>query len=346
MINGGNENYAKVIDSQKQGKYWEITSGNRYYDTSVAFLALYGSNSNEFESARQNLLNTRTKDKCWNNNNIKDTAFILYSGWPKSFAVSNPGNGSSTSCSANGYFCSSSADCLSGAGTIFNSLDCPGIQTCCSIKPEKASCSSQSGVICSTNQECDGNAVPSLESGTCCIGTCKAPETQDLTCETLSGRTCRSSCDSNTEIISADGTCSQGLSCCEVATLPEPSPGKSNLWIWIILLVVLIILVVLGILYKDKIRMWWFKYRGKAKTTPVNRPGSPPGMMQRPVSRPIMPVFSRPATATPPRQMPPPPTRPSPTKPANTSTSPGKKPGSDKDKEMEETLRKLREMSK
>ena len=97
------------------------------------------------------------------------------------------------------------------------------------------------------------------------------------------------------------------------------------MWI-IILLAFLILLVILAIIYRNKLRLWWFRFRGKASVRPTGP--SPPPSIQRPMMR-AVPRFGavtpRPIRTAPPRPV---------TRPA---------PG---DKEFEETMRKLREMSK
>ncbi|MBS3091713.1 hypothetical protein J4217_04695 [Candidatus Pacearchaeota archaeon] len=336
-IVGGDDQYSKVLQSQKQGKYWEITPGNRYWDISLAMLALYGSGANEIDNAKTYLLSIRTKDKCWNNNNIRDTAFILYSGWPKTVS-SGGGVIAKSSCSSMRGFCGGSFDCTNSGGTVLYSYECSGINTCCSINPIVQSCEAKSGNLCSSNQECNGDSVPSSSDGTCCLGTCTTIAQQENTCEQVSGRTCRTSCESG-EAETTDGTCSSGV-CCEISSI-TPTPSSSKTWLWILILLILIVLVVIAILFKDKIRFWWMSYRGKAKSSPVTRPSTMVGPRPfMPGTRPAMPGFrpmplTRSAPARPLQGQ-----RPQIGKPAQ------KKPMSDKDKEMEETLRKLREMSK
>ncbi|MDP6845952.1 MAG: hypothetical protein QF460_03285, partial [Candidatus Nanoarchaeia archaeon] len=77
MLTGGNDQYNELVQSQQQGQYWQAgTTYNRFYDTALAILALRGSSaSTELEAAKTYLLGTQTSNGCWNNNNIRDTAF-------------------------------------------------------------------------------------------------------------------------------------------------------------------------------------------------------------------------------------------------------------------------------
>jgi len=72
-----------LLLKQKAGLYWE-ESGNKYFDTALALWPLYYESSSEKENSKSWLLNIQQESGCWNNGNLKDTAFILYSIWPKS----------------------------------------------------------------------------------------------------------------------------------------------------------------------------------------------------------------------------------------------------------------------
>ena len=183
-------------------------------------------------------------------------------------------------------------------------------------------CSAKNGTTCSSNQQCTGQEVSSSDGACCLEGDCITQQEQNI-CEGV----CQSSCDSNQE--SGVGICSNNAqSCC----IEKTSSGIN--WFWIILLIILIILVVLAIIFRDKVRVWWFKFRGKAKTTPITKPGSGTGMpLQFNRPRPVGPFGPRPVQRV----------------PSSVGSQPrlfGKKPVNQKDKEMEETLKKLREMAK
>lgn len=341
-VAGGEDQYSNIVQSQKQGKYWEIVGSpyNRYYDTSVAMLALAGSSATELENAKNYLLSIQdSKTGCWASNNIRDTAFILYSAWPRFIAGSSgsggsgSGSGGALTCegSGKGYSCEKFSECLAAGASTDNSYDCPGTLFCCTQKVEAQTCNQQAGIICKANEVCSGSSSPSSD-GTCCIGTCNPAPAAGNACETLDRGTCRSICgDGESETSDSCGSSSEV--CCAVSDGETPSSSSGGSWTWIIILVVLIVLVGLAILFRDKLRTALFKFRGKGKSSPVIRPGSPPpGYPMRPMSpRPFGLANSAPVQR--PRLPPALPTR-APPRSGN------------KDKELEETMRKLREMSK
>jgi len=317
LMKGGSEQYSDLISLQKQGKYWEQISGNRWYDTSLAMLGLQGSGAAEMDNTKNYLLSIRNKNGCWGTS-IRDTSFLLYSGWPKSVVLTDD-VAEKPDCTSSGKYCTGSLECTQALGTVMYGYSCSGLSVCCSLNPLTQTCSSLSGVVCNSGEECSGDVAPSID-GSCCIGNCR--EVEDYTCEQYSNRFCKSYCSIDETEMNRE-TCQTGV-CCEVSETPTPSHS----WIWILLLGILIIIVIIAIMFRDKIRLAWYKFRGKAKVSPVTRPsgpGVPMGMrpMQRPMMRPMqrtMPIQRRPNVM--------------PSKPIS------------KDSEMEETLRKLREMSK
>jgi len=331
----GQDSFTKLVNSQKSSKYWEISGspGGRYYDTSLAMMALSGNPTTQLDNAKDYLLSIQSKDGCWNNGNIRDTAFLLYAGWPREATGSGDGSGISMTCASAGKTCAKAADCSDSGGSVLTDYSCSSFgEFCCSVAVQIKSCTAQEGKVCSSNQVCNGRSVSSLD-GACCIGDCGAKPVEE-TC-TIGDGVCRDNCDDNEEEIPA--TCStDGNVCCRAKTTDDG--GGGHLWLWIFLFIVLIILVALAIVYRDRLKLEFLKLRGKAQSSPVKRapPSSPPSfpMGQRPMPRPGM--FSRPGV---PVGRPMPPVRPNPSMPPRPSSAP-------RDKDMEETLRKLREMSK
>lgn len=75
----------ELLFKQKAGKYWS-ESGNRFYDTALALLPFQSENSLLQKINSKNwLLDVQEENGCWNNGNLRDTAFILYSVWPRVF---------------------------------------------------------------------------------------------------------------------------------------------------------------------------------------------------------------------------------------------------------------------
>ena len=212
-------------------------------------------------------------------------------------------------CEDENYYCMSGVDC---EGNILDSYDCPGFLKCCSIGEQIETCSEAQGEKCDYGDICAGGiritTVSDLSSGQfCCVGgNCEsAPDASE--CE-LVGGVCRSTCQSDeydsyeecddasdncclpdTGGCTTDSDCTTGRICNDQGRcVVEPSSGGSLLWIWILL--ALIILVVIGIIFREKIKML---FMGGKRQRPL-RPGLPPPsgspmMMRRPMPRRVLP---------------------------------------------------------
>ncbi|MEK6856318.1 MAG: hypothetical protein AABX66_04135 [Nanoarchaeota archaeon] len=334
ILGGSDElSYSKVLELRKQNQYWEMSASpyNRFYDTALGMLALgSGSTQDEISKTQTYLQNIQTKEGCWNNNNIRDTAILLYSGWKKTTSGGTGGTGTSTGsssgCKNAGYFCEKLSDCISSNGTSLAGYSCDGVSMCCSVQVPKPTCNSQNGIICPAQTECSGSIFVASDTQGCCLGTC-SPITNSNECE-QSGGLCASSCTSSETQTSSQ--CSSFSQFCCVPT----SSSSSSLW-WIIILVVLIILIVIAILIRHRIQMWWFSRKSGTSVKPVTRgPPMPPSSSyrpnfpQRPMNRQMPPqIQARPSQSLSSRPLP-----------------PKGKPGVSKD--YEDTLKKLKEMSK
>ena len=329
MISGGSDQFDKIIQAQKQNQYWEApsTKNNKFYDSSLAMLAIAGSADNSLDNAKNYFIAIQSQEGCWNNNNFKDTSFLLYSAWNRAGAAA-PGSDSSypsAVCEAIGSTrsCEFSYACAQAGGSVLSEFGCDGAKSCCSIKIQDQSCASKSGKICLADEQCSGSSVPSSEGSSCCLGTCSKIVIQD-TCTIQSGGSCKSSCSSSETTVSGACTVSSDV-CCKT----KASSGISAWLIW--LLIILIILITLAILYRDKLTIYWYKFNAQReeqkKQVPQQRfnPQVPPRPTQRPMTmqRPMARPVQRPAAL--PSQ---------------------KKPASQSEKELEETLKKLRDMSK
>lgn len=311
--------YSKLIELRKQEQYWEISGSpyNRYYDTALGMLGL-GTSASEDELAKtQNyLLSIQTKEGCWNNNNIRDTGIILWAGWKRGVTgsgISGDGTAASTLCTEAGFSCERMSECLAANGSVKDAFTCSGVSVCCSIAVPKQTCVSQNGRICSAQTQCDGSVFEASD-GSCCLGACTTISFENE-CEQKQG-ICKATCDNNEE--ESIESCNSGSAIC---CMPKPSGGGS--WLWVIL-IILIIIILLLIFFRRKLQLWWFSRRTGTITRPFTRPGAPPSAhmpMQRPFARqPILPSHRIPVR------------HPSP--PAG------------KTNEFEDTLKKLREMSK
>lgn len=328
---------AQFIDSQKLvngQKYWQY-SQDPYFGTSLALLSLGSSDSSDSQNAIDWLSNNQGSNGCWNNGDILDTAFVLYSAFgPRNLANQTPDSGSVSpqTCVGTGY-CLSASVCTNQAnGTSLGSdysASCPAFQICCSKDYVAPTCAEQNGQFCSQGKVCNVSTISSSDSTSgqlCCpsSGFCvTASTTTTPTCTSLDG-TCRNSCQSNEPTLS--GTCTGGQVCCGTPGVSNSLQNSSNNTIWIILLSLLIVLAVLGIIFRKKLTEWWHKMKlhGKGKGS-----GSPaPGFGPR------RPPF-------PPRGPPPFQRRP-PFHPLQNQ----KKPAPRSSKEVDDVLKKLKEMGK
>src|SRR3989344_6160734 len=269
ILNSGESYYADIISKQKQSQYWNIVGSpyGRYYDTSLALLSLTGSGSSEATATEGYLLSVQDKNGCWNNNNIKDTAFLLYSGWRVDGERDTDSSGDIISCLSKGFTCESPFECTAAGGNILHEYSCSelaGQKLCCSVPVVKQSCSEKGGHLCSTNQQCEGNLESSLD-GSCCIGSCVNKQIED-TCTSISKGVCRTTCFSNENQISSQCADAAQVCCTETTEATEES---SSWWPVAILLFLLIALIVIAIIYKDKLRFWWHKWRGDVRTSKV-----------------------------------------------------------------------------
>jgi hypothetical protein len=288
-IIGGDTYYSEIVEKQTQGDYWQVIgSPSRFYDTSLALLALSGTGAVESENAKEYLLSIQTEEGCWNNNNIRDTAFLLYGGWSKSVSRVNV----EEDCEDAGYYCEENSECLDEEGEVFDDYDCMdegfGLY-CCSVDVPEKSCSEKEGAICASNEQCTGNEVSSLE-GTCCLGSCE--EVEENICE-LTGGECRFLCDVDED--ESDESC--GAEADKVCCFEAPPRGFG--FGWIIILVIVVALIVVGVLYRNKIKLWYYARRAKKAARPKGPP-RPPGAYPT-VARPAAPRRVAPRPAVPPK---------------------------------------------
>ena len=320
ILTNYDEYFTKVIEEQKDD-YWKIEDSpyHHFYDTSLALYSLYGTSAEQIDNAKTYLFEVQGDNGCWRDN-IRDTAFILYAIEPR--AVSAVG-GSMDDCKDYGYYCTSPLDC--SQDNVLDNFVCYGGKVCCEVEPKEETCDEKGGTECTDDQECTGATVIASNTDECCKGSCIAKD-QEPECE-KEGYNCRYSCldDEEEKVYDCNGA--------EVCCAPKPVSEGGYWWIWV--LVILIILVVIGMIFKDRLRVLlskikggFGKRRGPAPGAPGPRPGFPPrGIPGRPGPRPRMMV---------PRQPGRPVGRPGPVRRAGTKS----------DKELEETLKKLREMSK
>jgi hypothetical protein len=261
-------------------------------------------------------------------------------------------------CEGYGYFCVLSSKCADNnlAGSKYFCSE-GGTFVCCTEEPFVGTCASQGGNICYSNlgescplsgtvrdasdvaigdiccvgAECQSSSnvcTPACSSGQTCIdGSCVSSGT--YTCNS-NGGTCKSNCGEKEKSI-YDYTCESGKICC----LPKKGGGMWFIWI----LIVLILISALGIVFRDKLKPFWFKFKSKfggKKQKPGNKFGMPSTSVTPPLHSSqtrVMPRRIIPSSARPPMRRPLPVHRPA-----------TKKPEEAKKGELEDVLKKLKDM--
>ncbi|MDO8516790.1 MAG: hypothetical protein Q7S33_01575 [Nanoarchaeota archaeon] len=314
MLTNENSYAEDLIKEQQVGNYWQAESSayNKYYDSALALIALKQSSSDKITKARSWALFIQNTNGCWQDS-IRDTAIMLWAlgGRTSTF---DPSTGTTT-CSEGNFFCVPTADC-SAEETLSNYF-CSGLSTVCCKTEKLQTCSALSGIKCGTGKVCQGLTKKALDVDSCCLGDCGEPATE---CE-ANGNICRTSCSVNQQ--KTTDACTGTQVCCKA--IEAPTPTKT--WIYILIAGIIIVAGIIIFLLRDKIKLALFKSKskfkeeGKGKSSPSS---SPPGFPPRPGFPPIR----RPM---PPMQMRRPIARPAPAR---------------KDVRMDDTFKKLREMTR
>lgn len=319
-----------LTSMQINKQYWK-RGGDKFYDTATALLPFQNDEIPEKTFAKEWLLdnNVQGKDGCWDNANIKSTAYILYSIWPRAVSKKNGVSILDDDCGDVNGFCMSGISCANSGGNLLLGYDCPTRQKCCDTAKKQTTCAGDfNGDVCSSNEVCGGaeRTTDDLKYGeTCCVGgTCSTPiipPKEDNECEKNLG-SCESSCISG-EKETTDSCDSSSKVCC----VEDDKPEIGYWWVWV--LFGLIVLTILAIMFKEKIKEFFEKGQAK-KQGP--RPGLPPSYQRRPMNRPpmqrkILPPQQRPTRA-----------------PVQRPTM--RRPGQKSPKELDEVLAKLKRMSK
>lgn len=222
--------------------------------------------------------------------------------------------------------CRSSNACAGDGGTILSDYSCTSItEKCCSVPSVTETCAERNGEICTSGETCSGGQrywdASDLKSGeACCVGgTCESSQVQE-DCLDNNGQ-CKSSCSSDEEESLIYSCSSLYDACCMKKEKP-----KGN-YLWLIILGILIILVIIGIIFKEKLRLLFLRFKGREapSTSYPRRPGFPPPTTRIPLSRPM-----------PQRRIMPPPQRPS-VKPL---------PKRESNSELDDVLKKLKDMGR
>ena len=298
----GYENFRyEIISQQSSNGYWS-NSGDKYYDTALALYPFVYEEFIEKEEARKWLMEQQENEGCWNSGNILDTAFILHSIFPKT--TSGGGVDVTESCTTLGNYCMSAASCDDSEGSVLD-YECSSYYVCCDTQKVQETCEEAGGKICATGKECTGDTLEYYDTYNCCFDECEEPEeTEEYTCELSSG-------------FCEDYECGEGYKQnyeyeCEyygdICCVPELEPiGRISPLLW--LLIILITLVILGIVFRNKLKEFWFRINSKSKKFKPRRPdfGFPhvsTAPRRRVMSRRVMPDSHRPAPRPAPKSPP------------------------------------------
>ncbi len=275
---GSGDFRSQILLQQKENKYWD-ESGDKFYDTALALFP-FSDDPSQKTNSKNWLLEVQDSDGCWQGN-IRNTAFLLNSIWPRDLSIAVD---DTEDCEDSNFFCMSRINC---EGNVLDDYDCSGALICCDSKKELETCSEQNGKPCASGEICSGgNLVDSFDLGTakCCVGgECKVQE-QESECVSNSGECRPYGCESNEETAPYD--CDyQEYTCC----VQKTTEAKSYWWIW--LLVILIVLVLIAIIFRNKLRPYWFRIKSKfGKGSPPQRapprPGLPPPSSRIPLFNP------------------------------------------------------------
>jgi len=271
-----NTEYKNSLLSKQKSNQWWMESGDKFYDTALALYPLQSETPQEKTNSKNWLLGAQDVNGCWENN-IRNTGFILASIWPRQTGGETSGL---PDCEDAGYYCSTAAAC---SGEVLSEFDCPGsLQKCCSTPPVIETCSEQGGDICSSNQRCVGgtnvDASDLRSSEICCAsGSCGVVQ-EASTCELNSG-ICRAGGCADSEQETLYSCDLSGDSCCI-----QKTGGKSYWWVWV--LIILITLLVFAIIFRDRLKLFWFRLSSRGKSTgprPPYHPQYSPIGFQRPL---------------------------------------------------------------
>ena len=335
----GKEDYQEQLLSEFGTQYWG-TGSEKFYKTALAFYAL--ESGDEITTAKDYLLQDGVAgdDGCWGN--VADTGFLLITGWPNSLPdyrnEPDPEPYEAGSCYSEGKTCEDEDECIDAGGDILDFTCSDSSKVCCSEEVLKDTCNDLDGYLCDYDQECLGSElVDSRESDNgeiCC----------EIQCTPIEDEECFADSDCEFDEVCDDGECilesnppfegclsndecDEGQKCKEGECVDK----KSLLWLWIIL--ALIVIGILLYVFRNKIKFIKFKKQSKVKKGPAPKPTQPRTFPPRP--------------QMPPRGLP---TRPSQARPRAVFSQPTRKPIPEKskvkDNEFEDTLKKLREMSK
>ncbi len=320
MATNYNDYATKLVSEVKLGNYWLASNSayNKFYDTALALVSLGSSSAEQVQKSKDWLVFSQGTNGCWQNS-IRDTSIVLWALTGKPGKSSGVGNatGSTSYCKDANYFCIPTAECPSIENVGANYF-CPSLSETCCIKENLKTCSALGGSLCGADEVCVGNEKKALDSNACCTGEC-VPRQLENECE-ANFYTCANSCSDSQEAVSLFA-CDGGQVCCKTKTESESS---GSLW-WLWLLIILLIIAILAWVFRARLKAFWFKIKNRKKGGSTSTTSSGQGPRGPPM--PPAPMFA---------------SRPRPQM-VNQSSYRGY---DRRDKEMSDTFKKLRDLSK
>lgn len=327
QLTGFSQYYSLMQKYQKDSGYFDFSSPyKKGYDTAITMMSIGTSSSNELSLIKDWLSESQDVNGCWGS--LRDTAFLLYAGWP-SRAVPSSGPSLTQTCSSKGGYCLTNSECSSVSGSLMD-YSCAGASICCSKNIAIPSCSAKGGVLCSSSQSCSGSVVPSSDLGTCCVsGSCNTESTSVSDCESIGYSCLIGSCFSDQELKPYSCGTESRVCCGDITQASNTTSNSSSWWIWV--LIIAIIIIALLIIFRKKV----FR-SGSVSEGSVNKTRPPFGGLGNsmpqftPLRRPMLSnqtLKSRPM-------------------PVSRGTSQPSKVSSDKDRELDETFKKLKDIGK
>jgi hypothetical protein len=350
-ITGYSDYSQDLLDRQINEQYWQV-SNTKYLDTAIALLPFQTEELEEKTNTINWLMDIQQENGCWDGENIVSNGALLYSIWPRGYMGSGSSGDiiddddnvtSDNDCVLSGNYCLNSGQCDGDILTAYSS-SCTGITICCDTPAEIKTCEVDlSGEICNSNEYCSTPGTEKrsddlLSGQTCCVGgECKVTVSSGVdenACEDNFGLCEEFSCGSGYQETTSL-TCSGGKTCC----IPTDEPEKASKW-WIWVLFILIVLVVIAIIYRDKIKELVEDMQKKGGPSSNSRPSVFPGRPGFPPSSSSRPGFPTPRKIVPQ-------SRPMPSRPMNSPRpiNPAIRPRPKSPQELDDVLKKLKDMS-
>ncbi|MCR4284550.1 MAG: hypothetical protein NUV97_00715 [archaeon] len=332
MATSYNDYATKLVSDVKLGNYW-LAAGSAYdkfYDTALALVALGSSSSEQVVKSKDWLLFSQATTGCWQNS-IRDTAIVLWGIEGRAGKSGGGGGGGSTTlCGEANYFCIPTGDCPS-AENVGNNYFCNSLSETCCMNENLKTCSGYGGEVCTGDSVCTGNERRSSDVEACCTGECVV-RPQETECE-ANFYYCMDSCLDSQES-AGNYACDGAQVCCRTKTTSTSTSGSSLWWLWV--LIILVVIAIVMWIFRENIRMMWFKMKSGVKKEDGAGPGpGGPGFGPRP---------GMPPRGMPPRRMIPRPGMPPQGAPAGAQRPQAR--GYDRrDRAMSDTFKKLRDMS-